>query len=104
MGKESSDRIELLQGTLDMLILRPLLFGPAHGHHIAKQSNERRRPSCKSSTVRPIPPCTGWSGRAGCQRSGSWQRTATATSSLPADASRKEAARYRGVEVAETER
>ena len=29
-------RLELLQGTLDMLILRTLLFGPAHGHQIAK--------------------------------------------------------------------
>ena len=36
MPKESSDRLELLQGTLDMLILRTLLFGPAHGHQIAK--------------------------------------------------------------------
>ena len=36
MAKESSARIGLLQGTLDMLILRTLLFGPAHGHHIAK--------------------------------------------------------------------
>jgi transcriptional regulator len=36
MPNEPSDRIELLQGTLDMLILRTLLFGPAHGHHIAK--------------------------------------------------------------------
>lgn len=34
--KESSNRTELLQGTLDMLILRTLLFGPAHGHQIAK--------------------------------------------------------------------
>ncbi len=33
---EPSNRIELLQGTLDMLILRTLLFGPAHGHWIAK--------------------------------------------------------------------
>src|ERR1700759_302841 len=30
----SSDRIELLQGTLDMLILKTLLFGPTHGHGI----------------------------------------------------------------------
>lgn len=30
-----SDRIDLLQGTLDMLILRTLVFGPAHGHTIA---------------------------------------------------------------------
>jgi PadR family transcriptional regulator PadR len=36
MAKEPSDRIELLQGTLDMLILRTLLFGRAHGHQIAK--------------------------------------------------------------------
>jgi PadR family transcriptional regulator PadR len=36
MAKETSERIELLQGTLDMLILRTLLFGPAHGHQIAK--------------------------------------------------------------------
>jgi len=26
----------LVQGTLDMLILRTLIFGPAHGHAIAK--------------------------------------------------------------------
>src|SRR5262249_38427312 len=32
----NNDRIQLLQGTLDMLILRTLLFGPAHGHQIAK--------------------------------------------------------------------
>lgn len=35
-SNESGDRIELLQGTLDMLILRTLVFGPAHGHEIAK--------------------------------------------------------------------
>jgi transcriptional regulator len=29
-------RIELLQGTLDLLILRTLLTGPTHGHAIAK--------------------------------------------------------------------
>ncbi len=29
-------RVELLQGTLDLLILRTLLFGKAHGHAIAK--------------------------------------------------------------------
>jgi transcriptional regulator len=36
MARESSERVGLLPGTLDMLILRILLFGPAHGHQIAK--------------------------------------------------------------------
>jgi len=36
MARTPSNRIELLQGTLDMLILRTLLFGPAHDHQIAK--------------------------------------------------------------------
>ena len=30
------DKTELLRGTLDMLVLRTLLIGPAHGHQIAK--------------------------------------------------------------------
>ena len=32
--KEDQDRLALLQGTLDLLILRTLLFGPQHGHGI----------------------------------------------------------------------
>ena len=30
------DRLELLQGTLDVLILRTLIFGPQHGQGIAR--------------------------------------------------------------------
>jgi transcriptional regulator len=33
---QSGDRIELVYGSLDMLILRTLLWGPTHGHGIAK--------------------------------------------------------------------
>jgi transcriptional regulator len=36
MSPAPQSRIELLQGTLDVLILRTLLPGPAHGHAIAK--------------------------------------------------------------------
>jgi transcriptional regulator len=32
----SNSRTRLVQGTLDMLILRTLVLGPAHGHAIAK--------------------------------------------------------------------
>ena len=34
--REQKERIELLQGTLDLLILRTLQPGPMHGHAIAK--------------------------------------------------------------------
>ena len=34
--RKRNDRIELLQGTLDLLVLRTLLLGPVHGHAIAK--------------------------------------------------------------------
>jgi PadR family transcriptional regulator, regulatory protein PadR len=37
MGKRQvDDRVELIYGALDMLVLRTLLWGPTHGHGIAK--------------------------------------------------------------------
>ena len=36
MAEQSKERIDLLQGTLDMLILKTLILSPAHGHYIAK--------------------------------------------------------------------
>jgi PadR family transcriptional regulator PadR len=35
--RDDSDRIALLQGTLDLLILRTLVFGPCHGQGIARR-------------------------------------------------------------------
>ena len=37
MKRRARTRVDLLQGTLDLLILRTLLFGANHGHAIAKQ-------------------------------------------------------------------
>src|SRR6478609_4702897 len=34
--QRSDERLDLLQGTLDLLILRTLIFGPEHGQGIAR--------------------------------------------------------------------
>lgn len=38
--REERERLELLQGTLDLLILRTLIFGPQHGQGIARAIQE----------------------------------------------------------------
>ena len=39
----TSTNIELIQGTLDLLILRTLTWGPMHGYAVARQIRERSR-------------------------------------------------------------
>lgn len=36
MASKTQQRANVLQGTLDMLILRTLLYGPAHGRQVGK--------------------------------------------------------------------
>lgn len=36
MGKRAEPKLELLQGTLDMMVMQTLLSGPANGYEIAK--------------------------------------------------------------------
>ena len=38
--RSGAERLELLQGTLDLLILRTLIFGPQHGQRIARAIQE----------------------------------------------------------------
>lgn len=39
--ESNDDRIALLQGTLDLLILKTLLFGPCHGQGVARSIQRR---------------------------------------------------------------
>src|SRR6266540_3413690 len=82
-GKQT--RVDLLQGTLDMLILRTLLFGPLHGHNIAHYIKQTSEEVLKWITARSTRRCSGWSAGAGSQRSGGLRRTTAArsTTALP---------------------
>ena len=50
MAKPSSDRLELLQGTLDMLVLQTLQWGPQHGHGIGQAIRSRSNDLLKVET------------------------------------------------------
>ena len=39
--RDAADRLELLQGTLDLLILKTLVLGPQHGQGIARAIQQR---------------------------------------------------------------
>jgi PadR family transcriptional regulator, regulatory protein PadR len=43
MPKKAEPEGDMLQGTLDMLVLQTLLLGPAHGHSIAHAIERRSR-------------------------------------------------------------
>ena len=56
--REQKQRIELLQGTLDLLILRTLLLGRAHGHAIAKAIEGPITSSVSASALQMHPDVT----------------------------------------------
>jgi transcriptional regulator len=50
MRERPADRLEFLQGTLDLLILRTLQAGPTHGHDIAKSIRRRSEDALQVET------------------------------------------------------
>ena len=81
MAKEPSDRIELLQGTLDMLILRTLLFGPAHGHQIAKHIQRTTEDVLQVEHGSLYPALHRLERKGWVSSKWEWRRTASASSS-----------------------
>ena len=49
-GERYKDRIELLQGTLDLIILQTLRWGPQHGYGISHAINAGSRDAFKVET------------------------------------------------------
>ncbi len=93
------DRIDLLQGTLDLLVLRTLLFGPAHGHAIARHIQRTSEELLQVETGSLYPAlhrleAQGW-------LAASWELSEKGKRAkyLPAHAARPEAARGGAGEV-----
>ena len=59
------ERLELLQGTLDMLILRTLQWGPRHGHGIGQNISQQSDELLKVETGSLYPAFTASRKRAG---------------------------------------
>jgi hypothetical protein len=68
--KDERERIELLQGTLDLLILRTLLLGARHCHALSKTIEFNSDDALRLSRVRFIQRCTGCSSGDGFR----WKR------------------------------
>src|ERR1700730_13421602 len=69
MRRKPPSRVELLQGTLDLLVLRTLLAGRAHGHAIAKHIQRTSEDLLKVETGSLYPAlhrleAKGWVGAA----------------------------------------
>ena len=80
------NRIELLQGTLDMLILQTLQWGPQHGYGIVQALRLRSGDVLQVEADPLIRLSIDWHAGAGCSPSGSNQRASKerdTTESLP---------------------
>lgn len=63
--KQYNNRIELLQGTLDMLILQTLQWGPQHGYGIVQALSAQSGEVLGVETGSLYPACIGLNGGAG---------------------------------------
>jgi hypothetical protein len=70
-GERAKERLELLQGTLDLLILRTLIFGPQHGQGIGRAIQQTSEDELLIEHGRPfIPLFSAWRRGVGLRPSG----------------------------------
>ena len=56
----AEEKVELLKGTLDMLILKVVALGPIHGYAIAQRIQQISRDFFQLQQARFIPRFTAW--------------------------------------------
>jgi len=64
------EKTALLKGTLDMLILKVVAFGPIHGYAISQRIQQISRDFFQVPEGSLYPRCIGWKTAAGCRPSG----------------------------------
>ena len=74
-SKKPPEAGEILQGTLDMLILRTLVMGPAHGHTIAEAIERTSENALEVEQGSLYPHFIGWKTAAGFPPSGASAKT-----------------------------
>ena len=77
----------MLQGTLDMLVLRTLVLGPAHGHTVAHAIERGSGDVLEIEHGSLYPPCIDWRIAAGSHPSGAPRKTPQ-SEVLPSDTRR----------------
>ena len=94
-GREErmEERLDLPQGTLDLLILKALALEPLHGWGVSERLEQISKKRCRYSRGRSIPRSTAWSVVDGSRPSGRSPRTTagpSTTSSRAPDANTSE--------------
>jgi len=82
MSTRYQNRIELLQGTLDLLILQTLQWGPQHGYGIGQAIRIRSGEVLQVDTGSLYPACIASSASAGSRPNGKPRRTSSASACI----------------------
>ena len=71
---QKQEKTDLMQGTLDLLILRTLRAGTKHGYAVPTISRKPAAVSCKSRRARCTRLCIAWSGAVGSKPNGDYPK------------------------------